>query len=166
MIVGKALKNNKELIDDEKKEIEFSIKYQILSKNTALYAEIINDYNDINKKKLISVNLNDYTREYIPLPFGVYNRLNHINTIIDYKSSKQSFNFRNHIGGVPLLKSNMISHNKPRKLSIKYKEDCLNNEIKEEEEKEEEKISDNKDITKLIISQNSIEGFWEENEET
>ena len=73
MIVGKALKNNKELIDDEKKEIEFSIKYQILSKNTALYAEIINDYNDINKKKLISVNLNDYIREYLKigsLPHG------------------------------------------------------------------------------------------------
>jgi hypothetical protein len=27
-------------------------------------------------------------------------------------------------------------------------------------------ISDNKDITKLIISQNSIEGYWEENDET
>ena len=32
MIVGKALKNNKELINDEKKEIEFAKKYQILSK--------------------------------------------------------------------------------------------------------------------------------------
>lgn len=65
MIVGKALNNNKELIDDEKKEIEFLIKYRILSKNTALYAKIINDYNDINNKKLISVNLNDYFREYL-----------------------------------------------------------------------------------------------------
>ena len=40
MIVGKAIKNNEELIKDEKKEVEFAKKYQILSKNTALFAEI------------------------------------------------------------------------------------------------------------------------------
>ena len=39
MIVGKALKYNDELIKDEKKEIEFAKKYQILSKNTALFAK-------------------------------------------------------------------------------------------------------------------------------
>ena len=58
MIVGKALKNNKELINDEKKEIEFAKKYQILSKNTSLFAEIINDGNN-PQTKLIKVNLND-----------------------------------------------------------------------------------------------------------
>ena len=63
MIVGKALKKNKDLIDDKNKEINFSIKYQILSENTALFAEIINDINDINKNKLITVNLNDYMQE-------------------------------------------------------------------------------------------------------
>jgi hypothetical protein len=42
IIVGKALKNNKDLKDDEKKEIEFAKKYQILSKNTSLFAEIKN----------------------------------------------------------------------------------------------------------------------------
>ena len=55
MIVGKALKNNEELIKDEKKEIEFAKKYQILSKNTALFAEILNDENQ--QSKLIKVNL-------------------------------------------------------------------------------------------------------------
>ena len=59
MIVGKALKNNKELMDDEKKEIEFAKKYQILSKNTALFAEILNDNNN-KQSKLIKVNLNNY----------------------------------------------------------------------------------------------------------
>ena len=38
MIIGRALKNNGELIKDEKKEIEFAKKYQILSKNTSLFA--------------------------------------------------------------------------------------------------------------------------------
>ena len=54
MIVGKALKNNDELVKDEKKEIEFAKKYQILSKNTALFAEILNEENQ--KSKLIKVN--------------------------------------------------------------------------------------------------------------
>ena len=54
MIVGKALKNNDELVKDEKKEIEFAKKYQILSKNTALFAEILNE--ESQQSKLIKVN--------------------------------------------------------------------------------------------------------------
>ena len=42
-IIGKALKNNEELIKDEQKEIKFDKKYQILSKNTALFAEMISE---------------------------------------------------------------------------------------------------------------------------
>ena len=38
MIVGKALKHNEELLKNENKEIKFAKKYQILSKNTALFA--------------------------------------------------------------------------------------------------------------------------------
>ena len=37
VIVGKALKNNKKLTNNENLELEFSIKYQILSKSTALF---------------------------------------------------------------------------------------------------------------------------------
>jgi hypothetical protein len=62
MIVGKALKNNKEFLDNKNKEIEFALKYQILSKNTALFAEILNDGND-GQTKLVKVNLNDYKTE-------------------------------------------------------------------------------------------------------
>ena len=43
VIVGKALKNNEELIKDEQNEIKFAKKYQILSKNTALFAEMISE---------------------------------------------------------------------------------------------------------------------------
>ena len=43
VIIGKALKNNEELIKDEQKEIKFDKKYQILSKNTALFAEMISE---------------------------------------------------------------------------------------------------------------------------
>ena len=55
MIVGKALKFNEEFFINEKKEIEFAKKYQILSKTTALFAEILNEENQ--KSKLIKVNL-------------------------------------------------------------------------------------------------------------
>ena len=140
MIVGKALKNNKELIDDEKKEIEFSIKYQILSKNTALFAEIINDYNDINNKKLISVNLNDYTREFRSLSNSSLAFI----SMSDYLVRENSFG---------IVEINL--------LEILSKQNCENNGIKEEKE---ENILNNEDIRKLIISQNSIEGYWEENE--
>ena len=42
IIVGQGLKYNKEFINNKEKEILFSKKYQVLSKNTALYAEITN----------------------------------------------------------------------------------------------------------------------------
>ena len=56
VIVGKALKNNKKLTNDENLELEFSIKYQILSKSTALFAQMIN--NNSQQSKLIKVELN------------------------------------------------------------------------------------------------------------
>ncbi len=50
IIVGQGLKYNKEFINDKEKEIAFSQKYQVLSKNTALYAEIkkFNDFQQNN----------------------------------------------------------------------------------------------------------------------
>ena len=56
VIIGKALKNNEELTKNEENEIKFARKYQILSKNTALFAEFINDESQQNK--LIKVQLN------------------------------------------------------------------------------------------------------------
>ena len=55
------LKNNKDLISDEKKEIEFATKYQILSKNTAFFAEILNDNN--SQTKLEKINLTENKKE-------------------------------------------------------------------------------------------------------
>ena len=55
VIIGKALKNNEELIKDEQNEIKFAKKYQILSKNTALFAEMISEESQQNE--LIKVDL-------------------------------------------------------------------------------------------------------------
>ena len=51
MIVSKGLKKNKELIENEKNEIEFAKKYQILSKNTALFVKILNNNKAIENSK-------------------------------------------------------------------------------------------------------------------
>ena len=67
MIVGKGLKFNNELVDNINKEIEFSEKYKILSKNTALYAEIIKDKENTQENKLIKVNLNYYSKKIVKI---------------------------------------------------------------------------------------------------
>ena len=119
MIVGKGLKNNKEFKENENKEIEFAKKYQMLSKNTALFAEMKNN-GDNKQTKLIQVFLNDYEQrnniDYFHsqnidsnnLKFHAticgnmifkapdYNIYNNYNT--NYYSYKQSNNYRNYIG--------------------------------------------------------------------
>ena len=155
MIVGKALKNNKELIDNKNKEIEFSIKYQILSNDTALFAEIINDFNDINQNKLIIVNLNDYIQEKIfNLPASAVIGGGNVNINLSsiplltnpFQPSEAYIFYRSQkIGGVPRTYIDNCLYNNLDKLDFKFEK---------------------RDITKLIISQNIIEGYWDENEET
>ena len=150
MIIGKALKENKELIDDKEKEIEFSTKYQILSKNTALFAEIINDNNDNNQKELISVNLNDYIKEESPFFNWGYGGGIRGGGGLFHRTS----GFNNGIGGFD--NGNMSSYD-------------FNNGNKNIDEEIKDKFENDKSknyITKLIISQNIIEGYWDENEET
>ena len=105
MIVGKALKNNKELINVEKKEIEFAKKYQILSKNTSLFAEILNDGNN-SQTKLIKVNLNNYEKEgmqvYSNRNFNYNNNLNYYNRNMNMmncmlKCSMNNMNYDNNM---------------------------------------------------------------------
>ena len=120
MIASKVLKNNDELIEDEKKEIEFAKKYQILSKNTALFAEILNEENQ--KSKLIKVNL--------------------VNIVPSKsKGRKKSYDCY-------CKKGLSRSENK-------YNEKSLN------------KGDSNSHVEmNLIISQDIIEGFWNENDKT
>ena len=58
IIVGQGLNL---FINNKEKEKLFSKKYQVLSKNTVLYAEITN-LNDLKQKKLITVDLNKYNK--------------------------------------------------------------------------------------------------------
>ena len=165
MIIGKALKNNDELIKDEKKEIEFAKKYQILSKNTSLFAEILNEENQ--QSKLIKVNLNEYIHRNTGPIFHPKMMMNRDRGLLmkrcrmmmkcaapisnnyvfsggifdDDISDKKSF---------PEKKNKKISHPTPPPPPPSSNK---NNEIKD-------------DITRIIMSQDIIEGFWEENNET
>ena len=191
MIVGKALKNNKDLIDDKNKEVNFSLKYQILSGNTALFAEIINDMNDINKNKLITVNLNDYTQEIKFEPVNsqfkskkykkskrAYKATEDFNQFFSFGSQDTfSFSYSESQKETNQMKSESNSSfedffktysNSPKPQNNKIegvnseditKTDCAQKgSIKTKELKKE-------DIMKLILSQDIIEGFWDENEE-
>ena len=191
MIIGKALKNNRELKDDEKKEVEFAKKYQILSKNTALFAEILND-GENKQTKLIKVDLNNYETQRIgggirfgggfrplmfnmaaPKSFGVVgcarpmmmcgNAMPMKKTKCGaampmkkmampnrMKANAMPASHLNKMSAPPRANINM-NFNNNASLGIKRKED--NNEIKD-------------DLTRLIMSQDIIEGSWNENGET
>ncbi len=191
MIIGKALKNNRELKDDEKKEVEFAKKYQILSKNTALFAEILND-GENKQTKLIKVDLNNYETQRIgggirfgggfrplmfnmaaPKSFGLVGGVRQMmmcGAAMPMKKTKcgaampmkkmampnrmmanaMPASHLNKMSAPPRANINMDFNNNAS-LGIKKKED--NNEIKD-------------DLTRLIMSQDIIEGSWNENGET
>jgi hypothetical protein len=157
MIIGKALKYNDELIKNENKEIEFAKKYQILSKNTSLFAEILNEENQ--QSKLIKVNLNEYKNEPRNKPRSfIPNKNAHIN-MNNYRIMAKCFD------------SDILYHNaeiiQKKKATKKAQKSITtppppppaptvnmnNKEIKD-------------DITRIIMKQDIIEGYWEENEDT
>ena len=171
MIVGKALKKNKELIEDKNKEIEFSIKYQIVSKNTALFAEIINYDKDFNQPKLITVNLNDYIPEFVHLNSFKKKYKSHKNKRTDIPA--YTYDFNNLVGGVFSYHSYSIDSFDIPMSSIKDTKystsSCSSSDEKPIEVIEgliNNKKFEKKDIMKIILSQNIIEGYWDENEET
>ena len=191
MIVGKALKNNKDLINDEKKEVEFAKKYQILSKNTALFAEILND--NSNQTKLIKVNLNDYATQprfggiklsggFRPMMFNMAAPIRSV-AAVGCAKPKISLNMAKPrmMKNCAMPKRNMmavdnmaINNNINMKCSMPISDNNINinnncsmpisniNNINNNSGKNEIK----NEITRLIMSQDIIEGAWNENEET
>jgi hypothetical protein len=183
MIIGKALKNDNNLKADEKREIEFAKKYQILSKNTALFAEILND-SENKQTKLIKVNLNDYETKRIgggqlfsggfrpmlfsqlnaaPRSFGMVGCARPMITCCNAMPMGKCFN------AMPMMKKSAMPKKKMAKMDAKIgrcemnscapvKNIIANNNNNPNEVKDE--------LTRLIMSQDIIEGTWNENEET
>ena len=192
MIVGKALKNNKELMDDEKKEIEFAKKYQILSKNTALFAEILNDNNN-KQSKLIKVNLNNYETQglvtgFRPMMFAHKNMMAKGAICRPTKMMKKckaiapqnrmsKAEQMERMGGFKAMNlaapkkmlgitgtAQMIQKNNLAMDKSKNKDSAeLMNKVNFNNNRNNE-IKD--ELTRLIIIQDIIEGSWNENEET
>ena len=192
MIVGKALKNNQEMKNDEKKEVEFSKKYQILSKNTALFAEILND-GDNNQTKLIKVNLNDYEEERIPSYRGIGGGFmpivnccmaapsrsyycaapktqNLAYTMIsnNYNNSNNYFKCKSIKYDCSFNKSSINSYKKSfNQNNYNKKSNIICNYSKMNKmEKSNNKNGIKDDLTRLIMSQDIMSGAWNENEET
>ena len=154
-------------------------KYQILSKNTSLFAEIPNEENQ--QSKLIKVNLNEFKNRIPSFSFSS------INNLIC-------------CGSAP--KRGMMMAARPKMMKTKYfcsskmkmkscapspsrEENVYNNSIQSanlfdfsgaknpppsppapfnNHDNKNKNIKD--DITRIIMSQDTMEGFWEENEET
>ena len=152
IIVGQALKFNKVFINDKNKEIEFSQKYQVLSKNTALYEEIINDKNDLNKNELIKVNLNDYSN--INLDRNIVLLGSPMKSLVN---TMKTHRIRNLDG---------FSFSEDTHYAQSCSLDSLNLNDNQIEEKQKKQINDGIDVNNLIMSQDIIEGFWDESELT
>ena len=157
MIIGKALKYNDELIKNENKEIEFAKKYQILSKNTSLFAEILNEENQ--QSKLIKVNLNEYKNKPRNNPYSfIPNKNAHIN-MNNYRIMAKCFD------------SDILYHNAEtiqKKKATKKAQKSITTPPPPPPaptvNKNNKEIKD--DITRIIMKQDIIEGYWEENEDT
>jgi len=67
IIIGQGLKYDKNLLESTDKEIEFAKKYQLLSKNTALFGEILKDGSS-PQSELIKVNINDERNKILMRP--------------------------------------------------------------------------------------------------
>jgi hypothetical protein len=169
IIVGQGLKYNKELVNNKEKEILFSKKYQVLSKNTALYAEITK-FNDFQQKKLITVDLNKYMelniedlREAPVIELadvgddGEEKIIKSMSTESIILSSEVLFDMNSYD-----IKGSLETQD-DFEIENKEKESC---ELSKDFEEEIEDIKDINELTKLIITQNIFEGFWDENDET
>ena len=180
MIIGKALKTNKELLDDKNKEIEFAKKYQILSKNTGLFAEILNDSNNV-QTKLIKVNLNNYeTQRFGGIKFGGFrpmllcsNEAPKRGLAKNFGMEKKNYKMearrrKNECGPKGMMMEKIAPNNIEAKIMAKpmpsFK--SINNAKINQNSFNNTNNGIMDEITRLLMRQDIIEGAWNENEET
>ena len=158
MIVGKALKNNDELIKDEKKEIEFAKKYQILSKNTALFAEILNEENQ--KSKLIKVNsVNSFDESVMK-----NKTLSNMNSIDMQMNMMQQQMMQQQM--MNCCKTNTIKESSSPNSINQHNINSSNNNSSNFKRLLSKRNRNTNDDINLIMSQDIMDGYWDENDET
>ena len=175
IIIGNYLKLKKDLVEEE--EIKIAKEYQVLSKNTSLFGEIIGEG---GQNELIKVELgkNDQRNRY----FYQNKNFMMMNNMMVGGPSIRSFGMKSMMmaASAPMKKKKMSKGSKALNkidsladsmnakvfLSSNNNLDNFNNfRISENKEKNENKNQFN-DLQKIIMSQDIIEGYWEENKNT
>ena len=184
MIVGKALNNNEEFKKDENKEITFAKKYQILSKNTSLFAEIIN--NESQQDKLIKVELKEIQEKKEYPSYSYSSGLHSLYILSDdmdcdrcyccckaspigFKAKKSSplgsnfyGNLKNKIKGFFSSSSSDEEDDNDIIINKSSNKNSSSNNFKSNDSNNNNEVN----YTDLIMSQDVIEGSWNENNET
>lgn len=162
-IVGLGLKYNKNLLDSTQKEIEFAKKYQLLSKNTALFAEILKEGSSA-QNELIKVNLNSERQIRPKSNIMMANR--GVRIMSGTKIMKKSMPMRTLApskavkGGIQPLPIKNIALNAPsnNKIAFEKKPSFA--------QRDDGSIGLIDEFNDMIMTQDIIEGSWNENKET
>ena len=156
IIISNLLKISKDINEEE--EIKLSKEYQVLSKNTSLYGEILKD--GINKEgQLIKVELNQKSSSI--------NRIRH-STLNQYANRSLGLKHFKCFDNRPLSKGfdKGVRKAMPMKKMMAIPQKKINYEMASKNKGmviENSNNNNGNDLKKLIMSQDIIEGFWDEN---
>jgi hypothetical protein len=175
-IIGLGLKFNKQIIDSTEKEVEFAKKYQILSKNTALFGEIKRE-DESQKSELIKVDINKEREKRRNSYSKIVNKKGHgfrpmmrmtkgrVMTAIPSGLRPSNTGATKGISIHGTLRVNKAFATKGISKSLASK---VMNIVKKAsyEQKSDGTISIVDAFNDMLMAQDIIEGFWDENKET
>ena len=167
IIIDKYFKNNLDL--DEKKEIQLAKEYEVLSKNTSLYAEISNE--ESQKKQLIQIKVlskeNKIRRSFNYVSYGGFGAMRCARSSIGNKAARRSFPC--YFSFAARKRKRDYSDDDDDNESDNDVDDDDNdndNECEEKNTTKENEAKEDLDIIELITNQDPIYGFWNKNKET
>ena len=153
-IIGQSLKFNKQIKDSKEKEIEFAKKYQILSKNTALFGEIVRE-GESQKTELLKVDINEERKNAINRNVVSAMRPQRrmlAKGISSNRSSGMTGKMFKGLSNIPTKTLAKNSMNYIKKPSYEQKSDGTVGIIDE--------------FNDMLMTQDIIEGYWDETPET
>ena len=189
IIVDKYLKTNINI--DEQTEIKISKEYDVLSKNTSLFAEIENE--NSQKNKLITINVLSNVNRYVPYKFN--NAISKLTCLWNYEEDLCEYGeFENDMfsssfdcflippedddrGSEPMIspknsilqKKRTVGQKKgseKEKLPRKREKSVDKGKEYKKERKKEKMTNLDINLVDLILKQSPIEGFWDKNQNT
>ena len=175
-IIGLGLKFNKQIIDSTEKEVEFAKKYQILSKNTALFGEIKRE-DESQKSELIKVDINKEREKRRNSYSKMVNKKGHgFRPMMKVTKAKAMTAIpaglrRNYTGatkGISIHGTLGVNKTSATKGLSKSLASNVMNIVKKAsyEQKSDGTISIVDAFNDMLMAQDIIEGFWDENKET